>query len=746
MNDLTKQQKQVHDSVLSWYQSWCSSPHDSGNEFLTIGGYAGTGKAHPIDTKIQTPNGPKEIGNLKIGDYVFGRNGKPIKVTGIFPQGIQQAYKITFRDNSFVEANEEHLWAVWTHKLRQERKPYKVITTREIMDVGIKFDCGIYRFSIPLCDPVEYQEKELPINPYLLGLLIGDGTSLGFSPTLSTKDVEIIEYINEIKPSYITIVEDLSSNCPRYRLVDYKYRGNRLNKIFRTMNLDVNSVDRFLPEIYKYSSINQRYELLRGLMDSDGSCSKNRTSFSTNSEKLSNDIIELVQSLGGVAIKRAYNRHDKINIEYQINIKTLENPFKLKRKKEKWKFSSKNPPSRHIISIEKSRFVEQVCISVDADDNLYLADNYIVTHNTFLLARLRASLHQLKFIKVAFCTYTGKAASVLESKLIAANTIYKQDTISTIHRLMYEPVWGYDPSTRKKIIIKWRKSEHINADLIIIDEGSMVNKQIWDDLTSYGIPILVVGDHGQLPPVGDKFCLLTKPDLTLTEVQRQALDSPIVNLSMLIRQNGYIPNKIFSPEVFKLSWNHPKCKELFESVEFNTDTIALCGFNVTRQKLNKKIRDKLGFNIPEPHPSERVVCLRNNTYSKIANGQTGTVVWCLPREKNIYDMTIEMDGRNEYYSGLVHSIGFGAQTYDDVFDAVKSETAKKALSGTEYMQIDAFDYGNVLSVHKSQGSEWERVVLFEQRSKHWDAEYFARWLYTGVTRAVSKLFVISDYY
>lgn len=760
MNEMTKNQSDVHDSLIDWILPELNKKIRITVEinfgegvkkyknYKIVGGLAGTGKSEPIDKKIQTPTGPKEIGQLKIGDDVFGQDGKIHKVDGVFPQGIQQAYKITFRDGYSTEVNKDHLWAVWTNKLRQRKKPPVVITTEEIINKGVKLNCGLYRFSIPLCDPVDYSEKQLPIHPYLLGLFIGDGTNLNSSPTLCVPDLDktLIEYANEIKPAFSDIVEDRSSNCPRYRFVDRGYYGNRLNKIFKSLNLDVKSIHKFIPDIYKYSSKDQRYNLLRGLMDTDGSCNNNRTTFSTSSNQLADDIIELVQSLGGIAIKYIYDRPDRNNIEYGINIKTIENPFRLKRKSDKWSFSTKNPPSRHIINIEKSRIVDQVCISVNSKDNLYLTDHFIVTHNTTLAANIRKTLHKEKHISVAFCAFTGKASSVLHEKLKEEGAIYPQDSISTIHGLIYEPILDYDQTTRQKHVCGWRKSRALAYDLIIVDEGSMVSSVIWDDILSYGIPIIVFGDHGQLPPVGDAFNLMEVPDFILTEIMRQSLDSQIIRLSMLVRNEGKIPHKVFSPEVFKLSWRLPKCKELFNSIKFDSDTIGLCGFNTTRKKLNSIIRRSMNFTMDLPYPSERVVCLRNNHNSKIFNGQLGTVMWSMPKEDGLLDMTIQSDNSDELCECLVHEMGFGDKTdSNEMYQEVKSEKYKKYVGGFT-RQIDLFDYGYVISVHKSQGSSFDRVVLFEQRSKYGDDEFYMKWLYTGVTRAVSKLFIISDYF
>ena len=376
----------------------------SSDTYFVLAGYAGTGKQQPVDCLVYTLNGSKKIGDLKIGDKIFSPNGDLVTVNGVFPQGIKQAYKITFRDKSTTECGDEHLWNVWTHKLRAKNRPAITLTTNEIMSSGLVYDYGkkrIFKYSIPLTEPLQYPNRELPIHPYLLGVLLGDGTNLGKTPIITTPDIdqEIITIINTIKPDYIEIRRHDSSNCPKYNLVDVDDIGaNKLNRIIKNLGLNLKSINRFIPDIYKYSSVEQRYELLRGLMDTDGTSRNNRISYSTSSHQLMTDVIELVESLGGIAIK---NKDDirRDNVNYTINIKTFDKPFKIKRKANNWKFSRKNPPSRHIISIEKSRITEQICISVDSTDGLYLTDHFIVTHNTTCVKKILDESSRRQHIK-----------------------------------------------------------------------------------------------------------------------------------------------------------------------------------------------------------------------------------------------------------------------------------------------------------------------------------------------------------
>ncbi len=348
-------------------------------------------------------------------------------------------------------------------------------------------------------------------------------------------------------------------------------------------------------------------------------------------------------------------------------------------------------------------------------------------------------------IRIAFCAFTGKASSVLKSKI--KNSIRKTlDNVSTIHSLMYSPKYKVD-SRGRKVIDGWIRKDEIEYDIIIIDEGSMINQYIWNDLKSYNIPIIVIGDHGQLPPIGEKYGLLKNPQLKLMKIHRQASKNPIIKLSMDVRHNGHIPHGIYSPHVFKLSWRDPRCQYIFNKVEWDSDVITLCGFNATRVKINNMIREKENYKMAEPYPGERLICLKNNHTTKIMNGQIGTVQWfrLFNKTNDLYKIDLEMDNSDDIYSSVVWNGCFGKEKYDEAHNINFNKIYKDELKKSKET-VDLFDYGYSISVHRSQGSEWPRIVLFEQRSKYWDDAYFKKWLYTAVTRARERLFIISDFY
>jgi len=377
-----------------------------------------------------------------------------------------------------------------------------------------------------------------------------------------------------------------------------------------------------------------------------------------------------------------------------------------------------------------------------------LVSGYAGTGKTFLISEIRKELHKINGSKtnVAFVTFTGKASSVLRNTLNENGALFEDDYIGTIHSLIYKPIFKYNQDIKKQVIVGWKKREYdeIHEDIIFIDEASMISKDIWNDLKSYNRTIIAFGDNGQLPPIEDSFSLLKYPEFQLKEIQRQASNSPIIKLAHHVRTGGFIPvNKMYSKDVFKLSWNDSRCRKMFDNIEFDENIILLCGFNYSRVVLNKMIRDKLGYTNMEPYPSERIICLKNNHKIKIMNGQIGTVHFYMPEFKNAFRITIDVDG--EMYECLTSDSQFGKVNYD-IYEKSPEKTKLWKEAASMGYDVDYFDYGYAISVHKSQGSEWEKVILFEQRSQYWDNKMYSRWLYTALTRARKKLFIISDFY
>ena len=362
--------------------------------FVCLSGPAGSGKAQPLDSMILTPDGYIRMGDVTVGTKVCGSDGNFHNVTGVFPQGVKDVVKIIFSDGSEVECCKEHLWNTKTELQRDKRKinqDYTTKTTQEVIDSLTGHD-GRKNHSIPLISPVMFAEKELPIDPYVLGVLLGDGGISQKTVVVSTKDQQILDLMKERLEENCEIKKIKNSNCD-YRLVYCSVRENPLvNKLISLKLQGTKSNSKFIPHDYKYSSIAQRLEVLQGLFDTDGYVSKNGSIFYyTVSDPLAADVIDIVNSLGGVVKatvkypKYTYKGEKKNGQKCNVLCISLPNefpPFKLKRKIELVKDKTKYQPTRYIADVIEIGEKECQCISVDTPDHLYVTDNFILTHNT----------------------------------------------------------------------------------------------------------------------------------------------------------------------------------------------------------------------------------------------------------------------------------------------------------------------------------------------------------------------------
>lgn len=361
----------------------------------------GLGKLEPISSLIPTPGGFKKMGDIKKGDFVFDQHGKKSEVTAIFPHKDKEIYRVTFSDNTYVDCGLDHLWTVRDSNMRIRKKGWKVMSLKELIDSGLQYNDknrkskGLNprnKWEIPVCDAVEYEYKEYFIHPYILGVCLGDGNLCNSGIHISIPDLEIetSERISSLLNEDYKITIDRSSSCPRHNIVKKEYSHiNLYNKEIKQLCLNVKGEDKFIPEIYKLGSIEQRLDLLRGLMDSDGSIRNgNKIGYYTNSKQLADDVKELVCSLGGTARIHSYNRtKEGKNIEYHVLIQIKYNPFYLKRKAEKYQPTFKKYCTKYIVSAEYNRNEDAQCIAVNNNEHTYLTGkNYIVTHNTTQLA------------------------------------------------------------------------------------------------------------------------------------------------------------------------------------------------------------------------------------------------------------------------------------------------------------------------------------------------------------------------
>lgn len=362
------------------------------------------GRAQPLTAKVLTPDGWRLIGDLRVGDLVVGSDGLPTPVLGVYPQGRKPVYQVTTQDGASTLACGEHLWTVRTVDDRSHGRPWRVLQTQDM--IGKLRRGNVHRYELPLVDAVEFVPREVRLDPYALGLLLGDGClTTATTPAFATADRELAEMLDAALPD----VEVFHKSGYDYvlRRPGGGGRGgvitaNPLTAALRELGLaGTRSHTKFVPETYLRNSASVRLGVLQGLLDSDGGpvTQRGRTcrvQYTTCSARLRDDVLFLVRSLGGVAYWRRRPVEGRVPgraggrpVEYRNDAYVLEirlpegvNPFRLERKRALYDSSGGGRPMRFIESIEPAGETETVCIQVAAEDSLYVTDDLIVTHNT----------------------------------------------------------------------------------------------------------------------------------------------------------------------------------------------------------------------------------------------------------------------------------------------------------------------------------------------------------------------------
>lgn len=391
--------------------------------FLSTGS-TGVGKSLRDNEPIPTPtkNGYTLNGDLKVGDYVYNRYGKPVKVTGVYHKGLKDVYRLILTDGRYIDCAEDHLW---TYKSRfgNGAKYWKTLSTKELMKKKIatpqKNGRINYQFVIPQNCEVERELINYNLDPYALGAFIGNGYLCQSPIQFSSDDIETVEELSQLlnlpykkkrphdnKDYYWLFVT--GKHGTKDSLLQVK---DALQEVPELINKK--SEDKFIPDIYKYGSIEQRWALIQGLFDTDGTIqniSRYNVSYSTTSKRLAEDIQEVLWSLGIMTSINAHSNkrdwNDSKTFDYHVHVKVQNKDkykfFRLKRKLDRAYEAQKVVKKREkkfdtiaIKSIEKLDYQEPMtCIMVDDPEHLYLAGKgHIVTHNTEMAKVITEVLH-----------------------------------------------------------------------------------------------------------------------------------------------------------------------------------------------------------------------------------------------------------------------------------------------------------------------------------------------------------------
>jgi len=463
------------------------------------------GRAQPLQSLVLTPTGWRAMGQLKVGDFVTGSDGERTLVSGVFPQGKKMVYRVTMTDGASALACAEHLWAVRTASDKRRDKSLRVLQTQEMMN---NLHCfHQYRYELPLLSaPVKWPSREVPLEPYSLGLMLGDGCITGkTSPSFCTTDVDLVSSLE-------VSLAGRNLNFRRKSNVDYVITNplagkgghfsqmprNPLTEALRQLDLSgTRSATKFIPAVYLYNSAEVRLAVLQGLLDTDGGPVRQtertcRVQYTTTSERLKNDVLFLVRSLGGVAYwrkrkaegrKPGFARGREIGYchdAFVMDIRLPDNlaPFRLARKADIYHEHTGGRPMRFIKNIEPVGEMETQCISVAASDSLYVTDDFILTHNTLADAfiildeaqnttgeQMKMFLTRIGYGSKAVITGdvtqidlpTGKRSGLVEAERVLAQVediefIYFTEKDVVRHRLVQMIIKAYEAHTSKSNI------------------------------------------------------------------------------------------------------------------------------------------------------------------------------------------------------------------------------------------------------------------------------------------------------
>lgn len=499
------------------------------------------GKAIPDYTEIPTPTGFRKVGDIKVGDYLFGQDGKPTKVLAVYPQEHEkEIWEVHFSDGRVAECCGEHLWE---YRYETHRgKAYRVENIKTIYEKALSLKNGLrdscnkgYRFHIRLNEGVEYEDKKFSINPYVLGALLGDG-SFRYG---KTNKALTFSSISDKLPNKIANL--LGSDYFAKKSSDYNYSYVFKNKNNPEHNLwveellndypelwNAKSEDKFIPQEYLFGSLEQRYALLRGLLDTDGGIDiRGVVTFTTVSPKLRDNVISLCRSLGFVANYLTDDRSDKYTTGecYRVTIQSKKelkpSLFSLEAKKmiaTEYANSDRRCEYKDHLAItniiKTTQKTKMTCFTVDNKEHLFLMNDFIVTHNTRAMIgdACYIGCSQMFSIEEDKWVDTGAAQSCL---FIATEQTIDEIQVSTIaflsgveedHIVMSEYYVGeWDRIVKAKMLLKQSKIQFVCIpDFSMQDIENIIKKHVRENQISYAFYDYIHSSAKILTEIGGK--------------------------------------------------------------------------------------------------------------------------------------------------------------------------------------------------------------------------------------------------
>ena len=761
-----------------------------------ITGGGGVGKCLARGTKIIMADGSiKQIQEIKTDDFVMGPDSKPRKVLSTCT-GLDNMFNIIpTKGRSFTcntphvltlkgivpyisyrsernDKNKRHVVvstekgcrkrkAFWT---KEEAQDYLETLHEDIFDIPLNEYMKRKKYQKEYCYlfhvGVDFPEKEVSMDPYMVGFWLGDGTS-------ANSDITTIDYFAETLKSYgAELVQRKESITYGIRGLDknyYKHRGNA----FRNILYDLNLIDnKHIPDIYKINSRKIRLELLAGLIDSDGYVfgTGNCVEIVQKNKKLSDDIEYLCFSLGFMVTRKECTKGcmykgEMRNGIYQLMVifgEGMEDiPTKIARKEMGTRLINKRATC---LSFKVEPAGKQIYYGFTLDgDGRFLLGDFLVTHNTNCLTQIIHNL-ELRNISYVACSFTGKAVAVIRERT-------KSQKPSTIHRLIYNA--KMDPFKRTKKTQFEKDIPLDEYDHVIFDESSMITTELlYDFLTVYPTikKLTFIGDCNQLQPIGwgSFFQQMLKsetiPTYKLTtnfRVIAKLGGGIISNANELINHNEPIPFEFTETEDFRVMEGpiervYEVVKGCFKSSVPIKDLIVICPYNKCLDEINKKIQEIYnlgGRSVTDSRGykwivGDRVMLTENDKEIGVFNGETGYVKDLTDKallidfgQAGCHEFLIEPTEKNKTYSrtGQAASYEFqdgSAEYVNDDEDLVDTERTVKKLSLSFCITVD-----------KSQGSEYQYVIFYIPEFNTGSFINKNR-IYTAITRSQKMCFVV----
>ena len=725
-------------------------------------GNAGSGKAQPVDTVIPTPEGYRKMGDIKVGDFVFDREGNPTEVLGVYPQGKIDEYEVTLSDGRKTYSNDEHLWSYYT-----SRGNLKTKSLREMIDIGIineQIDKRTgrvrrnSRFKIPTNGLVKFNNKsyDLEVDPYVLGSFIGDGSLTSKNLTLCSNDEFVVKKVSKILGfDYFKASGDNYNWNFRYKNPK-RYKGGNNQSIARytvftedvfpksMMNI---SLEKNIPVEYKLSSSESRFKLLQGLFDTDGSIMRSKgrysVSYSTASKTLACDIQELLRSLGmnGTIYEDV---RDGRNTVYEISV-LIEND----KKKELFTLPRKRDIADKAYGVSKYRDYDRisiisatptgnkkdmVCFYVDNPEHLYLTNDYIVTHNTFVQKSVIELADELG-LSYALLSPTGKASRVLkESTGREAYTIHKKIGFG-----------GFE------------EVESIPEDIILVDEASMADINIATKLMSVvrdGRLVIFIGDDAQIPSVGEGNFLYDcinfdkTPMVKLDKIFRQKESGMLDAITRTRKGRAFLNTTTVNNQRLgnNFEFRHMMKEQIVDNLLESYEKMLSSGHTVEEIgvltptnigdvgtiEINRQIQERV-------NPQGGTYLKDEHTFGNKGNERTLRVGDYVMNTENMYDATVTNKAETiNVFNGECGTIIVVNENSKEII--VDFEGNHVLFSFSEAMK--KLSHAWAISIHKSQGSQYKIVLIVVDSSATYQLNL--NLLYTAMSRAQDYLGVFGQ--